>query len=62
MGRVDYFFSAFEKGFSSIKRQRVHPEELNSRHREESAQRRQRVLPIQDAPKGVRNTGTRASA
>ena len=29
---------------------------------EESARRRQQILPILEAPKGVQNTGTRASA
>ena len=51
MRRVECFFSALEQGFSSIKRRRVHPEELERRHREESAQRKQRVLPVLEAPR-----------
>ena len=53
MRRVDSVFSVFEKGFSTIKRRRVHPEELERRHREESARKRKQVIPVLQAPRGV---------
>ena len=62
MRRVDIVFRAFEKiGGFRASRDEAFSQKSWRRHLEESARRRQQALPVLEAPRGGRDTGTRVS-
>ena len=64
MRRVDIVFSAYEKFglFFEHQETKSSPRRAGGNTDQESARRRQQILPVLEAPRGVRDTGTRVSA